>query len=65
MLQTLGIFWLAGVLLVIGFEGQRILVRNHNVGLVSRIEKMLEQACLDPNTWLEDAENENQNWTDK
>jgi hypothetical protein len=65
VLQTLGIFWLAGVLLVIGFEGQRILVRNHNVGLVSRIEKMLEQACLDPNTWPEDAENENQNWTDK
>jgi hypothetical protein len=40
-------------------------VRNHNVALVSRIEKMLEQACLDPNAWPEDAENENQNWTDK
>jgi hypothetical protein len=65
MLQTLGIFWLAGALLVSGFEAQRILVRNHNVGLISRIEKMLQQACLDPNAWPEDAENENENWTDK
>jgi hypothetical protein len=65
MLQTLGIFWLAGVLLVIGFEGQRILARNHNVALISRIEKMLQQACLDPNAWPEDAENENENWRDK
>lgn len=63
MLQTLGIFWLGGVLLVLGFEGQRILVRNHNAALISRIEKMLQQACLDPNAWPEDAENEN--WRDK
>jgi hypothetical protein len=65
MLETLGIFWLGGVLLVLGFEGQRILVRNHNVALISRIEKMLQQACLDPNAWPEDAENENENWRDK
>src|ERR1700730_2265014 len=48
VLQTVGIFWLGGVLLVIGFEGQRIFVRNHNVALIARIEKMLQQACLDP-----------------
>ena len=65
LLQTVGIFWLAGVLLVIGFEGQRILVRNHNVALVARIEKMLQQACFDPNTWPQDAENENESWRDE
>jgi len=62
VLQTLGIFWFAGVLLVISLEGQRILVRNHNVALIARIEKMLQRACFDPNTWPRDAENENESW---
>jgi hypothetical protein len=65
LLQTVGIFWLGGVLLIVAFEGQRIFARNHNVALISRIEKMLQQACLDPNAWPEDAENENEPWSDK
>jgi hypothetical protein len=65
LLQTVGIFWLGGALLIVGIEGQRILARNQNVALLSRIEKMLEQVCLDPKAWPEDAENENEHWSDK
>jgi hypothetical protein len=63
ILEMITCFWFFGLVIIGVCEGRRFWAINHNIAVRNRIDKIVEQVCLDPNAWPEDAENEP--WRDK